>query len=75
MSDSPHNAPLARWATLNREVQVMKDSLNRFTLIGALDRNTNHIASMQEEIDQKTREALMVYWLDVEQGDLPRGIA
>ena len=63
MSDSPNSKKNGRLATLTREVQLMKDSLKNFTLVGALDRNSNHISSMQDEIDEKIREALAIYWL------------
>ena len=75
MSDLTQGIPSARWATLNQEVQSMEDALMGFTLMGVLDRETNHIAAMQEEIDQKTREALVAYWLDREQDEFPRRIA
>ena len=75
MSDLTQGVPSARWATLNQEVQSMEDSLLGFTLVGVLDRETNHISAMQEEIDQKTREALVVYWLDKEEDEFPRLIA
>ena len=71
MTDSPKEPPAPRWETLNRDVQSIKDSLNRATLAGVLDRETNHIASMQEEIDQLIREALIVYWLSTDSGDIP----
>ena len=74
MSDASKDAPFTRWATLDREVQDMKDALNGFTLMGVFDKDTNHIASMQEEIDQKAREALVAYWLDVRHGELPKTI-
>lgn len=67
MSDSPENSPSPRWTTLSREAQTMKDSLNGFTLVGVLDRENNHIASIQEEIDCKNREALVAYWLSMDQ--------
>jgi hypothetical protein len=66
--------PAPRWETLSREVDSIKDSLNRATLAGVLDRETNHIASMQEEIDQLIREALMVYWLTTDSGEFPGDI-
>ena len=75
MSDAPGDTSSTHWTTLNREVRAMKESLDRFTLVGVLDRDTNHIASMQEEIDRKTREALVAYWLGTKQGELPNGIA
>ncbi len=75
MSDITGGIPSARWTTLNQEVQSMEDSLMGFTLVGAQDREANHIAAMQEEIDQKTREALVVYWLDQEEDEFPRLIA
>lgn len=68
MNDLPKDSPSPRWVTLSREVQWMKDSLNTFTLVGVEDREGNHIASMQEEIDQKIREALVVYWLTTSPG-------
>ena len=75
MSDSRRDVPDARWQTLSREVQSMKDTLNSSTLVGVLDRDTNHIASIQEEIDQKTREALVAYWLSDTRGEMPQGFA
>jgi hypothetical protein len=45
----------------------MERALNGFPLLGVLDREDNHISSMQEEIDSKIREALAVYWLSEEQ--------
>lgn len=74
MTDSPMEPPAPRWETLSREVDSIKDSLNRATLAGVLDRETNHIASMQEEIDQLIREALMVYWLTTDSGKFPDDI-
>ena len=71
MSDLPKDALLTRWEALSREVDLMSNALNGFTLMGVLDREANHIASMQEEIDQKTREALVVHWLGRGDGDLP----
>jgi hypothetical protein len=66
--------PAPRWETLSREVDSIKDSLNRATLAGVLDRETNHIASMQEEIDQLVREALTVYWLSTSSDQFPGAI-
>ena len=63
MLDPSQQAPLARWAALKNEVQVMRDALNRFPLLGVQDRESNHIAVMQEEIDVKSREALAAYWI------------
>ena len=58
-----YDAPLARWAALRNEVQVMRAALDRFPLLGVQDRESNHIAAMQEEIDTKAREALAAYWI------------
>lgn len=75
MDDSRQDSLSPRWETLSREVRWMKDSLNNFTLTGVQDREANHIASMQEEIDEKIREALVVYWLTTSlDGQLPGGI-
>jgi hypothetical protein len=63
MIDSPQEAPVARWTALRLEAQVMRDALNTFPLLGVQDREGNHIAAMQEEIDTKAREALMAYWI------------
>ncbi len=63
MTESYKEEPCPRWTSLNREVLNLKDALNGFSLVGVLDRDTNHIASMQEEIDRKTREALAAYWI------------
>ena len=73
MSDSHVDTPSTRWTTLNREVHVMQKALNGFTLLGVQDRENNHISSMQEEIDWKTREALTAYWLSMDQGQLLPG--
>ena len=73
MIESPKDNPSARWATLSWEIEAMHEALNGFTLMGALDRESNHIASMQDEIDQKTREALVTYWVGMQRGDLPSG--
>ncbi len=75
MNDPAKDAVFTRWETLSQQVQSMQDALKGFTLMGVLDGDTNHIASMQEEIDRKTREALMAYWLGIKQGELPQGIA
>lgn len=75
MTDSRKDVPDARWETLNREVQSMCDALDSCTLMGVLDRDTNHIASMQDEIDRKTREALVAYWLSNTYGELPQEFA
>ena len=74
MSNAPNDAATPRWETLSREVQHMKDALNGFTLMGVLDREVNHIAAMEEEIDQKTREALMAHWLSSNDGEPPLGV-
>ena len=74
MSDSPVDAPTSRWEVLGREVRCMQDSLKEMPLAGVLDREANHIAAMQDEIDWKTREALALHWLGVEEGELPEGI-
>ena len=52
-----------RWEVLHQEAQSMKEAIKGFTLLGVLDREANHIAAMEEEIDQKSREALVAYWL------------
>jgi hypothetical protein len=75
MSDAPKDNLSTHWATLNQEVHQLEDALNHFTLVGVLDRDTNHISSMQEEIDRKTREALVDYWLSIGQGEMPRDIS
>jgi hypothetical protein len=67
--------PSIRWETLNHEVQSMKDALKGFTLLGVRDVEISHIAAMQEEIDQKSRQALVAYWINAERGELPQGIA
>ena len=64
MNESLGASPSPRWATLEQELKVMREALNGFTLVGVLDREVNHISSMEEEIDRKTREALVAYWLD-----------
>ena len=74
MSDISNDAPSSRWATLSREVQELEGALNGCTLVGVLDRDTNYIASMQEEIDRKTRQALVAYWLGVKHGKLPETV-
>ena len=43
MSDSPNYKKNGRLATLTREVQLMKDSLKNFTLVGALDGSSGNI--------------------------------
>ena len=63
MVNPSDEAPLARWAALSGEVQVMREALNRFPLLGVQDRESNHISAMQEEIDTKAREALAAYWI------------
>ena len=75
MSNLPEDAPLDRWDMLRQEMRSMIQALNGFTLAGAMDRDINHIASMQEDIDRTTREALVVYWLSRKRGELPQGIA
>ena len=72
MSDSRKDMPDARWKILSREVESMKNTLNSSTLMGVLDRDTNHIASMQDEIDRKIREALVAYWLSNTWGEMPQ---
>ena len=71
MSDSPRDPSPARWTTLTMEVHQLEQALSTSTLAGVLDTDTNHIASMEEEIDRKTREALVAYWLSSSAGDLP----
>jgi hypothetical protein len=73
MSDAPKDTTSTRLETLSREAQAMRHALDGFTLMGVLDRDPNHIASMQDEIDLKTREALVVYWLSAKQGEIPQG--
>jgi hypothetical protein len=63
MFDRSHDASLTRWAGLRNEAQIMRDALDRFPLLGAQDREVNHISVMQEEIDTKVREALAAYWI------------
>ena len=74
MSDLLKNGAGARWEELSREVQSMNRALNGFTLLGVLDAETSHIAAMQEEIDHKTREALVAYWLGNRGHGLPYNI-
>ena len=74
MNNSSNDTPVIRWDSLNQELHVMEDALHGLTLLGVLDRDTNPISDMQEEIDRKTREALVVYWLGPEHGELPRGV-
>ncbi len=67
---NPHeDAQISRWEKLTQEVQEPTVNLNGFTLVGVLDRGTSPIASMQEEIDQKAREALVACWLDENHGE------
>ncbi len=75
MSSMSQENSSIRWETLSHEVQFMKDALKGFTLLGVQDVEINHIAAMQEEIDQKSRQALVAYWMDAERGELPQGIA
>ena len=69
MSD---HSPSSRWETLSQEAHVMEESLRGFTLTGVLDREANHLATMQEEIDLKVREALVAYWLTGDAGKIPQ---
>lgn len=69
MSD---HSPSSRWAALSQEAHVMEESLRGFTLTGVLDREANHLATMQEEIDLKVREALVAYWLTGDAGKIPQ---
>ena len=66
MPDSLTNLPNDRCTLLNQEVQQLSNALNMSTLLGVMDRENNHIAALQEEIDQKAREALVAYWLSNE---------
>ena len=75
MADAPRDDQHTRWEVLTQEVHSLEDALSGFTLMGVLDRDTNHIASMEEEIDRRTREALVSYWLSEPSGDLPGGLA
>ena len=61
-----------RCEALSQEVQIMEVSLRGFTLTGVLDREANHLATMQEEINSKAREALVAYWLTGDAGELPQ---
>jgi len=72
MSDSYTDMP--RWEELKVEAQSLKEVLGGFALVGVMDRDMNHIASMEEEIDRKNREALVAYWLSSEYGQLPHVI-
>ena len=69
MSD---HIPSPRWEALSQEAHVMEESLQGFTLTGVLDREANHLATMQEEIDFKVREALVAYWLTGDAGEIPQ---
>ena len=75
MSSSPEDASSTRWNTLSEEIRSMEDTLNGFVLAGVLDRDTNHIADIQEEVDRRSREALVAHWLSKKYGELPQGIA
>ena len=74
MNNSSDGTPVIRWDSLNQELHVMEDVLHGLTLVGVLDRDTNPIADMQEDIDRKTREALVVYWLGPAYGELPHSV-
>ena len=71
MSELFEDALPPRWEMLNQEVQSLEDVLSGFTLVGVLDRDINPIASLEEEIDRKAREALVAYWLSTGNGELP----
>ena len=45
----------------------MEKAMSSFTLLGVMDREDNHLSSMQDEIDSKVRHALVTYWLTLEQ--------
>ena len=75
MGEASHDDQNARWQALTQELHSMEDALSGFPLVGVLDRETNHIATMEEEIDRRTREALVSYWLSKPSGNLPGGIA
>ena len=62
---SPKNQ--TRWETLSQEAHAMEKAMSSFTLLGVMDREDNHLASMQDEIDSKVRHALVTYWLTLEQ--------
>ena len=62
---SPKNQ--TRWETLSQEAHAMETAMSSFTLLGVMDREDNHLASMQDEIDSKIRHALVTYWLTLEQ--------
>ena len=75
MNSSPEDALCTRWNTLTGEIRSLEVVLNGLVLAGVMDRDTNHIADIQEEVDRKTREALVVHWLSEKHGELPQGIA
>ena len=66
MFDSSQDTSLTRWTGLRNEAQAMRDALGRFPLLGTQDRESNHIAVMQDEIDTKVREALATYWISAD---------
>ena len=75
MNSSPEDALCTRWNMLTGEIRSLEAVLNGLVLVGVMDRDTNHIADLQEEVDRKTREALVAHWLSEKQGELPQGIA
>ena len=60
---------------MSEEIRSLEDTLNGLVLAGVMDRETNHIADIQEEMDRSTREALVAHWLSKKHGELPQGIA
>ena len=75
MNSSPEDALSTRWNMLTGEIRSLEGALSGLVLAGVMDRDTNHIADIQEEIDRRTREALVVHWLSKKHGELPQGIA
>ncbi len=75
MSSSPEDASSTRWNMLSKEVRSLESTLSRLVLAGVLDRDANYIADIQEEVDRRTREALVANWLSKKHGELPQGIA
>ena len=69
---SPKNQ--TRWETLSQEAHAMEKAMSSFTLLGVMDREDNHLASMQDEIDSKVRHALVTYWLTLEQSNSEQDI-
>ena len=53
MNSSPEDALCTRWNTLTGEIRSLEVVLNGLILAGVMDRDTNHIADIQEEVDRK----------------------